>query len=317
VSLAIEDGKTDPGASKSAADRLVDQDHVDALFAMFSSAQSAAVQPVAHAADIPYFYAPVWQGDSCLPGQYSNGEVPSQQLAPTIPWVQNQTKRTKWFLLGDDYVWPRTTFKLAKQYIAKAGGTVVGEDYVPLGTTDFTTEIGKIKDSGANIMIPALVGSDAVAFEKQAFDAGVGNAAVQRLAILYEDNTRGAMGAQVTHGMYFATGYDQSISSPANSTFLKAYSAAFGKDAPPVTTLSEHLYVAIKAWAKAADKAGGTGASQIAGAVPGLKVSTPAGPIAYQPDGYVTQPTFVVKIAADGKASVVKSFADVDPQQSC
>jgi urea transport system substrate-binding protein len=317
VALKIEDGKTDPGASKAAAQALIDQDGVTALFTMFSSAQSAAVAPVAHDANVPYFYAPVWQGDECLDGEYANGEVPNQQLAPTIPWVQKQTGDQKWYLLGDDYVWPRTSFKLAKAYIKKAGGEVVGEEYVPLGTTDFTASISKIKQSGANVMIPALVGSDAVAFEKQAYDAGLGNDAVQRLAILYEDNTRGAMGADVTSGMYFATGYDSSITLPENAAFLKAYHAAFGSDASTVTTLSEHLYVAIKAWAKAADAAGGTSPTEIASAMTSLKMDTPAGPVSYLGNGYAKQSIRVVQIQPDGSAKVVTTFDNVNPGQSC
>jgi ABC-type branched-subunit amino acid transport system substrate-binding protein len=296
---------------------MISQDHIAALFTMFSSAQSAAVQPVADQAHVPYYYTPVWQGDVCDAGAFFNGEVPSQQLAPVIPWVMKQTGKSKWYLLGNDYIWPHKSFELAKKYIKAAGGTVVGEDYVPLGTTDFSAEISKVQSSGADIMIPALVGGDAIAFEKQAYDSGLGNDKVQRLAILYEDNTRAAMGAKVTDGMYFSTGYDQVLQNPTNSAFVAAYRKQFGASAPPITTLSEHAYVAIKAWAQAANAAKSTALSALTTAMSDLKIDTPAGEVRYDGDHYATQSIYVDRIGSDGKASVVKSFTNVSPNQSC
>ena len=316
VSLLSEDGATNPTTSKAAADRLINQQHVAALFAMTSTAQSQAVDPVAGAASVPYFYTPIWEGGVCEDHLFSQGEVPSQQLAPTIPWVQEKEDRKTWYLLGDDYAWPRNTFTLAKEYIEAAGGEVVGEDYVPLGTTDFSSVISKIRSSGADVMIPALVGGDAIAFEKQAFDAGLGNDKVQRLAVLYEDNTRGAMGADVTAGMYFATNYDQSMDNDANAAFLDAYLEMFGSDADPVTTLSEHTYLAINAWAEAANQAKSTDLAPLSDALNGLVIDSPAGQVTFE-GHYLRQSISVVLVQDDGSAEVVETFDDVDPKQDC
>jgi urea transport system substrate-binding protein len=317
ISLVTEDGATNPATSKAAAQRLIGQDHVTALFAMVSTAQSTAVAPVAKAASVPYFYTPIWEGGVCDADLFSTGEVPAQQLAPTIPWVQRRSGHKKWYLLGDDYSWPRQTFALAKKYIAAAGGKVVGEDYVPLGTTDYSAVISKIQNSGADIMIPALVGSDAIAFEKQAYDAGLGNSVVQRLAVLYEDNTRGAMGAKVTAGMYFATNYDQTMGSAANTAFLSAYHGMFGAKAPAVTTLSEHVYVAVKAWSQAASAAKSTDLTPLAKALSDLRLDTPGGPVSFGADHYLTQSISVDQIQGNGTAKVVKTFDAVDPAQTC
>lgn len=317
VVLVTADGATDPATSQADAQRLVSQNHISALFGMFSSAQSNAVLPVAKKGGVPYFYTPIWQGEACDADMFANGEVPAQQLAPVIPWVQKTSGKSKWFLLGDNYVWPQVSFALAKKYIAAAGGTVVGTQYVPLGTTDYTAVISKIKSSGANIMIPALVGSDAVAFEKQAFADGLGNAEVQRLALLYEDNTRAAMGAAVTDGMYFSTGYDQVMDNSTNKAFLDAYHAKFGTSAPPMQTLSEHAYVAIKAWAQAANDAKSLKLPGLTKALDGMKLQTPGGTVTYLTNHYVTQSIAVDHIQADGKAQIVKSFGEVAPDQTC
>jgi urea transport system substrate-binding protein len=317
VSLLVEDGGTSPTTSKAAAQRLISQDHVVALFATFSTAQSQAVEPVAGATSVPYFYTPVWEGGVCKANLFSQGEVPAQQLAPTIPWVQQQTKRKTWYLLGDDYAWPHDTFALAKKYIAGAGGKVVGEDYVPLGTTDYSSVISKIQSSGADVMIPALVGGDAIAFEKQAYDAGLTNSKVQRLAVLYEDNTRTAMGPDVTQGMYFSTNYDQSMGNVTNTQFIDAYRKMFGQKAAPVTTLSEHAYLAMKAWAQASGAAKSTNLKPLSQALSGLKVDSPGGKVTFEANHYVSQSISVVQIQKDGTAKVVTSFDAVDPSQDC
>jgi ABC-type branched-subunit amino acid transport system substrate-binding protein len=317
VSMQFEDSASSTTTTKSGAQKLVQQDHVAALFGEYNSAQSQVALSVAAAANVPYFYAPVWEGGVCNPDLFANGEVPAQQLSQVIPWAQQNTGKKKWYLLGDDYVWPHDSFALAKQYITKAGGTVVGEDYVPLGTTDFSAEISKIQSSGANIMIPALVGSDAIAFEKQAYNAGLSNSKVQRLAILYEDNTRGAMGAKITSGMYFSTGYDQVISNPTNAAFLKAYSAKFGKSAPVMQTLSEQVYLAIKSWAQAANAAHATDLAAISKAISGMTIQGPAGTITWDADHYTTQPIYVDQIQADGTAKIVKSYPEMSNDQTC
>ncbi|MGH8110449.1 MAG: substrate-binding protein [Rhodanobacteraceae bacterium] len=317
VKLIFMDSASDVTTTKSDAQRLVQQDHVAALFGEFNSAQSEAALSVAAPANVPYFYAPVWQGGTCNADLFANGEVPQQQLREVIPWVQQKTGRKKWYLLGDDYVWPHASFALAKQYITAAGGTVVGTSYVPLGTTDFSAEIAKIKSSGADIMIPALVGSDAIAFEKQAFAAGMGNAQVQRLAILYEDNTRAAMGAKVTSGMFFSTGYDRVIDNPTNKAFLAAYHAKFGKSAPVMQTISEQPYVAILSWAKAANAAHATDLAAISKALSGMTIDAPAGTITWDANHYPTQPIYVDQIQPDGRAKIVKSYAAVSNGQTC
>ena len=114
--------------------------------------------------------------------------------------MMDETGGSKWFLLGNDYVWPRRSFELARQYIEAAGGEVVGEEYVPLGTQDFSSVAQQIAGSGAELIFPALVGGDAIAFETQAVDFGIGQDAIGRLANIYEENVLGVMGPSVTAG---------------------------------------------------------------------------------------------------------------------
>ena len=147
--------------------------------------------------------------------------------------------------------WPR-------QYIEDAGGEVVGEEYVPLGTQDFSSVAQTIAGSGADLIFPALVGGDAIAFETQAVDFGIGQDAIPRLANIYEENVLGAMGPAVTAGMRVTMGYFKEVDNALNSDFVSRYYERFGADAPPHATFSSHIYDAALLYAAAANAAGTT-----------------------------------------------------------
>jgi ABC-type branched-subunit amino acid transport system substrate-binding protein len=247
----------------------------------------------------------------------SNGEVPAQQLAPAIPYIQEETGKKKWFLLGADYIWGQTVLAQAAKYIEASGGEVVGEELVPIGTTDFQSVITKIKQSGAELIIPAIFGGDAITFEKQAFDAGVGNSAVQRLGVIYEDGTLGAMGAEVTDGMFVSMAYNEALDTPANTAFLEAYYAMFGPEAPPQTALSEQTYVAIHAWAAAANKAKSTNGTDVLKALSGLTYDGPSGTVTFGADHFATQSIVLTRVQPDGVSVVSTTFDSVDPEQDC
>jgi urea transport system substrate-binding protein len=317
VELVVGDGQATPNVGVAAAQRLISQDGVSALFGMHDSASLHAVIPVTQSGKVPYFYTPLFEGGTCSANLVTNGEVPAQQLKPEIPWVQKQTGNNKWFLLGDDYAWPQQSLKLAAGYIKASGGTVVGTQFVPLGTTDFQSVISQIRASGANLLLPALVGGDAVGFEKQAAAAGLGNSKIQRLALLYENATRAGMGADVANGEYNTMSYDQSVSSAVNTKFLAAYTKEFGASAPPVTSLSEETYVAILAWAEAANKAKSVDEHAVLTHVAGIKIDSPAGTVTFLANHFAKQNINVTQAQPDGSVKVVKTFSQLDPEQTC
>ncbi|WP_367319762.1 substrate-binding protein [Streptomyces sp. HUAS ZL42] len=316
VSVVIGDDATNPDTGRQTATRLLNSDGVSVLVGMHTSATREAVLPKARSAGTLYMYTPVFEGGTCDPDLFTNGEVPSQQLKQTIPWTQSTTGRKKWFLLGNDYAWGRASLAAAKQYITASGGEVVGTAFVPLGTTDFQAVIQKIQQANPELLLPALVGGDAIAFEKQAYDAGLGNSQAQRLGILYEENTLAGMGPKVTEGMYTSLGYFQSLNTPANSAFLTAYRKKFGAEAPTVTSLSEQTYVAIKAWAQAANAAGSTEAKDVAAKLGGLSLDAPAGKVTFEKNRTATQPVYVGQVTG-GVVKIEKTFPDVAADSKC
>ena len=317
VETYLADDATDPAVGRQAMEQLIDSDGVDVVLGTHSSATRQAAKPLAEDADLLYIYAALYEGGECSSVMFNTGEVPSQQLAPVIPWMMEQTGGRTWFLLGNDYVWPRRSFELARQYIEGAGGEVVGEEYVPLGTQDFSSVAQRIAGSGADLIFPALVGGDAIAFETQAVDFGIGQDAIPRLANIYEENVLGAMGPAVTAGMRVTLGYFKEVDSALNSDFVGRYYERFGADAPPHMTFSSHIYDAALLYAAAANAAGTTDTAAVAAAMEGLSLTTPTGDISITDSRHLAQPIYVAEIQDDGSQVIVQSFAAVAPDETC
>ena len=317
VETFLADDATDPAVGRQAMEQLIDGDNVDVVLGTHSSATRQAAKPLAEDADVLYIYAALYEGGECSSVMFNTGEVPSQQLAPVIPWMMEQTGGQTWFLLGNDYVWPRRSFEWARQYIEAAGGEVVGEEYVPLGTQDFSSVAQIIAGSGADLIFPALVGGDAIAFETQAVDFGIGQDAIPRLANIYEENVLGAMGPAVTAGMRVTLGYFKEVDSALNNAFVSRYFERFGADAPPHMTFSSHIYDAALLYAAAANAAGTTDTAAVAAAMEGLSLTTPTGDIAITGSRHLAQPIYVAEIQADGSQLIVQSFASVEPDETC
>ena len=317
VETFLADDATDPAVGRQAMEQLIESDGVDVVLGTHSSATREAAKPLAEDAGVLYIYAALYEGGECSPVMFNTGEVPSQQLAPVIPWMMDETGGSKWFLLGNDYVWPRRSFELARQYIEAAGGEVVGEEYVPLGTQDFSSVAQQIAGSGADLIFPALVGGDAIAFETQAVDFGIGQDAIPRLANIYEENVLGVMGPAVTAGMRVTLGYFKEVDNPANNAFVARYFEQFGADAPPHMTFSSHIYDAALLYAAAANAAGTTDTAAVAAALEGLSLSTPTGDISITGSRHLAQPIYVAEIQSDGSQLIVQSFPAVEPDETC
>ena len=317
VEVVLADDATDPEIGRQAMEQLLNSDNVDVVLGTHSSATREAAKPLAEEANVPYIYAALYEGGECSAVMFNTGEVPSQQLAPTIPWVMDQTGGQKWFLLGNDYQWPRRSFELAREYIEAAGGEVVGEEYVPLGTQDFATVSGQIADSGADLIFPALVGGDAVAFETQAVDFGIGQDAIPRLANIYEENVLAAMGPGVVSGMYITLGYFKEVDNAANVSFIERYNETFGADAAPHATFSSHIYDAALLYAQAANAAGTTDTDAVVAALEGATLTTPTGDIEITDSRHLSQPIYIAQVQDDGSQTIVQTFDAVEPDETC
>lgn len=302
-----------PADATQAALKLWKGDGAEAFIGMHDSAVRGALTNL-FKGQVPYIYTPVYEGGECSKGTYVLGETPAQQLAPVVPWMASEKGASKWYLIGNDYNWPRDTNAAAKGYISASGGEVVGEEYLPFTADNFDSNLAKIKDTGANAVLITLVGGASVGFNRAFASFGLSEN-VARLGTLIEENTLAGIGAESSNNLYSSAGYFSSIDTPAAKAFADAYAAKFGSDAAALNALGQSCYDGVLLLDALAEKAGSLSAADMDAAADGTSYDGPRG-TATMSARHVSKDIYLAE--ADGTAfRVVQTFANVAPGDNC
>lgn len=314
VEVIFSDAGVSPAEATKSVTRLLLSEKVDLIIGAHDGAVRHGLE-AAIRGRVPYIFTPVHEGGDCTASTFYLGETPEQQIGSALPKLIEIARGKSFYLIGNDYVWPHTTNARAKELIAKLGGTVVSEDYYPLGAANsFTTSVQKIKSAAPAIVLQTLVGGDNVNFNRTFADFGLSDSMV-RLSCLLEENTLAGIGKDAANNLYSCLDYFSSIDSPANKTFLEALKAkAAGK--PPIQgSISEGLYSGFIMAAAVAAKAGSVDAATFSKAAEQVSFDTPGGPLTVSHRH--TDKTMYLARCDGGVFTVVETFANVKTGQTC
>src|SRR5260370_12332655 len=213
------------------AKKLLLQDKVVAVLGCYTSASRQSVLPVFEENNGVLLYPTLYEAQECSKKFFYTGCGPSQQLDQFVPWILNTLGRKKFYLIGANYIYPKETNREVKALLQKHGGTTVAEEYSPLGSTEFSTNINKIASSGCDIWFSDLVGDQIVAFYKQYKEFGITAKDIPICTPITTEQEIAAMGPENAVGHYTSFNYFQSVQSPENKSFVERYKAKYGKNA--------------------------------------------------------------------------------------
>jgi urea transport system substrate-binding protein len=253
IDPVVEDGASDPSMFAQKAQKLIQQDKVATVFGGWTSASRKAMLPVFERFKSLLWYPVQFEGNECSPNIMYSGAQPNQQILPALDWAESKGYKNI-FLLGSDYVFPRTANLVLKKHITHDGKTVAGEEYVPLGGSDFSAVINKIKLAKPDIVFSTLNGDSNVSFFKQMAAAGLPSAKLPVMSFSIAEQEAKAIGPSLLEGSYAAWNYFQSLPDPVNKKFVAAYQAKY--PGSPVDDPMAHGYLDVYAWAAAVKKAG-------------------------------------------------------------
>ena len=314
IKLIPTDAGGPPAETAKSAVRLTLDENVDLFVGSHDSATRQALVTTIKG-KVPYIYTPVYEGGECAFNVYCLGETPNQQARPSIGWLATERKTKGYYLIGDDYVWPRKTNAETKQYIAENGGNVVGEEYVPFGAPNkFEEVVTRIKAAKPDAVVITLVGADNVNFNRTFAGFGL-DKDIARLAFLLEENTLMGIGAESSNNLYSCMGYFANDPSPANTKFKAAYHAKFGDKAPQLSTLGVDCYAGVNCAHALVTKAGGTDGKNCMAASEGLKFDTAAGPATMR--GRQVDKNMFLADCKGTEFNVIKTFDDVPSGSAC
>lgn len=312
--LYIADAGVPPAEAAKSAMRFMLSEKVDLMVGNHDSAVRQAIVGAVKG-KVPYVYSPVYEGGECSPNVFMLGETPQQQLKPTIPYFAKTKGVKNYYLIGNDYVWPRITNKLAKQYISAAGGNVVGEQYIPFGPANkFESAVTRIKSAKPDLVVITLVGGDNVNFNRTFAEFGL-HKNITRVASLLEENTLMGIGAASSSNLYSSMAYFANIDSTENKAFVSSYKAKFGAKAAVLNTLAESNYAGIVFGSALVNKAGSTNASKLAATAEGFTVNTPTGSVTMR-NRHTDKNMFLAECKGT-QFSVAKVFNNVASGQTC
>jgi urea transport system substrate-binding protein len=250
------------------------------------------------------WYPVQFEGNECSPNIMYSGAQPNQQILPALDWaLQKSYKRI--YLLGSDYVFPRTANLILRKHIEKRGGTVAGEEYVPLGGTNFSSVINKIEASKPQIVFNTLNGDSNVSFFKQLSAAGRTPAKLPVISFSIAEQEAKAIGPSLVAGHYAAWNYFQSLPFAQNQKFVQAYKAKYGGDAV-VTDPMAHGYIDVYLWAAAVAKANSLDPDAVRKTAVGLdQIDTLMGKVRLDNNQSLYQTVYIGQVGADAQFKIL------------
>lgn len=275
IETVFADYASDPAKAADKARKLILDDKVTAIIGTCSSSARKAVKPVVEQYKSLLVYPQSYEGQEESKNIVYVGCIPNQQAEIFVNWLlQNVGK--KFFLIGCDFVYPQVENKLAKEYLAKGGGTVVGEEYVPYGSIDFSSVLNKIKTSQPDIIYSELTGDSNVAFYKQYSAYGL-KATIASLTT--NETVLKSIGVSASKGSYICVDYFKNVQNDVNKKFVETYMSQI-KDGTQPSYAVVGGYNAGLFLGEALKKAQNPDdTQQVIAAFQGLKISSPSGEI--------------------------------------
>jgi urea transport system substrate-binding protein len=302
-----EDGASDWPTFAEKAKKLIDQDKVVSIFGCWTSASRKAVLPVFEEKNHMLWYPVQYEGQECSKTIFYTGAAPNQQIEPSVDWLL-QNKGKEFFLVGSDYVFPRTANTIIKAQLQAKGGKTVGEDYLPLGNTEVTPIITKIKAALPNggVIYNTLNGDSNVAFFKQLKGAGLTPDKYPTMSVSIAEEEVKAIGPEYLKGHYAAWNYFQTVDNPTNKKFVEAFKKKYGESRVTNDPM-ESAYIAVYIWKQAVEKAKTTDIEAVRKAALGQTFEAPQGKVTMENNHHLAKFVRIGEVGEDGLFKIVNS----------
>jgi urea transport system substrate-binding protein len=302
-----EDGASDWPTFAEKAKKLLENDHVAAIMGCWTSASRKAVLPVLERDNGLLYYPTFYEGLEQSKNVIYTGQEATQQVFAGLDWVAKTKGAKTFYLIGSDYIWPRTTMKLARKYIETVlHGKIVGEEYAALGSTQFGSTINKIRLKKPDVIYAAVVGGSNVAWFKQLKAAGITGKKQTLLTLSVTEDEAHGIGGENLLGFYSAMKYFQSLDTPENKSFVAEFKKKWGADAP-IGDVTQAAYEGPWLWKAAVEKAGSFDTDKVVKAEESgtITFDAPEGKVYLESNHHLKTRLRIGEWRADGQADIV------------
>ena len=314
IKIIQEDGASDWPTFAEKAKKLLVNDKVPSVFGCWTSASRKAVLPVFERENGLLYYPTFYEGLEQSKNVIYTGQEATQQIIAGLDWIQKEKDAKSFFLIGSDYIWPRTSNKIARKHIENVlGKKVVGEEYYPLGHTQFGSLINKIRLRRPDVVYAIVVGGSNVAFYKQLKAAGITAEKQTLLTISVTEDELLGIGGENAEGFYAAMKYFQSLDNPNNKDFVAAFKKKYGEKSV-IGDVTQAAYLGPWLWKAAVEKAESFDVDKVVAASPGIELKTaPEGYVKVHENHHLWSKTRIGQIRRDGQFNVLYESGLIEP----
>lgn len=313
IQLVGEDGASEPTVFAEKAEKLISSDCVAAVFGGWTSSSRKAMLPVFESANSLLYYPVQYEGLESSPNIFYTGATTNQQIVPALDYLKEKGVKSL-YLVGSDYVFPQTANRIIKAYAEANGIEIKGEDYTPLGSTDFSTIINKVRTADADAVFNTLNGDSNVAFFREYKNVGLTPQDMPVVSVSIAEEEVGGIGVQNITGQLTAWDYYQTIDTPVNTAFVDAYKAKYGAEKPTSDPM-EAAYTSVYLWKNTVEKAQSFDVKAIQDNAGGVTFDAPEGLVTIDGENHhITKTARIGEIRPDGLIYTVwESPAPIEP----
>lgn len=312
IKFIQEDGASDWPTFAEKAKKLLVNDKCASVFGCWTSASRKAVLPVFEQYNGMLYYPTFYEGLEQSKNVIYTGQEATQQIIAGLDWVVKEKGAKTFYLLGSDYIWPRTSNKIARKHIENfQKNKVLGEEYFPLGHTQFNSVINKIKLAKPDVIYAIIVGGSNVAFYKQLKAAGIDLSKQTLLTISVTEDEIDGIGGENIANAYACMKYFQSLNNDNNKAFVSAFKKMWGEKTV-IGDVTQAAYLGPWLWKATVEKAGSFDVDKIAAASADIEFKgAPEGYVKIHPNHHLWSKTRVGKAKLDGQFEVVFETANL------
>lgn len=308
IEPVVVDGRSDWPTFAKEAERLITEEKVSVVFGCWTSASRKTVKPIFEKYNHLLFYPVQYEGLEQSPNIVYTGAAPNQQIIPAVKWcVDNLGKR--FFLVGSDYVFPRTANAIIKDQVAALRGNILGEEYILLGSRDVKEAVRKIVKTHPDVILNTINGDSNVAFFMELHKAGIIPEKIPVMSFSIAEDELRVLGVKNMAGNYACWNYFQTVDTKENKDFVERFKKKYGPDRVTDDPI-EAGYFGVYLWAQAAREAGIDDVNKVRKAIASQSLSAPEGMVYIDSENNHTWKTVRIgKIREDGQFDIVWSSA--------
>jgi urea transport system substrate-binding protein len=313
IKLIDYDTQSDNTRFQQMARRLIQTDKADVIFGGFSSASREAIRPIMDKAKELYWYNNQYEGGVCDSNVVVTGAVPEQQFSTLIPWMMEKYGK-KVYTIAADYNFGQISAQWVRKIVKEHGGTMVGEEFIPLSVSQFGQTIQNIQKAKPDFVMTLLVGANQSSYYEQQASAHLDLPMASSISVgqAYEHKR---FKPPALKDMYVTTNYIEEVDSPASDAFKKRFHAKF-PTAPYINQEAANAYDAVYLYKAAVERAKSVDPVEVRKAISagGICTDGPSGKVCIDPKSQHTSHTiYLAHVNADHSIDFPKVWENIQP----